>query len=599
MLRTTATTATTASPSLALHSRSLARLHGTRRRALTGLGLCLLSGLAGAQAFGSGPERLLAWPDTGPAADFGLALAGDFDADLRTDLLQLDADRALLALGAATQGDFVRLSQHVSSMAVLSSAGQEDRILLATDTGLSLISWDATSSAFGAQSLAGAAWIDARQLRVADGHLFGLSADGQSLLVARDFESAGSLPVSVALAGVAQELVTLDWSGSADSELGVLDSNGVHLFDSNGQWLQSLALPNFGGFLVPFRQAGNSSARLACVLTLNQADEQWLIAVDSASGAESAVYLGAAHFHAGAAGQLDDSTFTDEDLVLFGSAELSALCLANQSAGAASGSGQSFDLAHTQWMPLVESADPSVDASLFSGHPVLTDLDRDGDLDLAVGLEYLESGTPVEELAICYGARIDAQAQRVMLPQMHAGTTNMHFVPEDENLPAAQWTWELGMHAKVPAQSPLNLDRIEVRTWREIPDASRVLVMNGAVVHSELVDIAQTVDLAIPTAAEATGLLDEVLWIELRFVGLDAQGVLLDAGPSRLLAFAATEEWLTSYVELLPLTGSVFSVSAPLLPAASGYESDDSGLGAGPTPGLPPRGDASLQWVNP
>ena len=369
--------------------------------------LLLVGSSAAAQTTFAGARHGV--PLTGGSA-FGRAVACDLDGDGVLDLVQRHDGGAATALLAPAELEApIALPGARADLDLVPGAAPSgaDALVEIDAAGLRLAWLDvATGFVQGAgfaQEVAGGGLVRALELDGAPGvDLLALAADGTTLH-AYAAAGGGYAHAFVHPAGAAvREALLVEWDGSAPPELALATDLGieVHAVGPGGLTpVHSQAALAPGALLARVGQVGLASERLAWV-TPSPAAGQWLLVL-GATGAPEHVDLGSLGATALVAGDSGLDGF--DDLLLNHTFSHELLGMTNLRSGAVPGA-VSFTgaLAQLVLFPL----GPLGAAPGNAARPVLADLDRDGDLDVACADESLQ------EVLVLSGEAVDEELLR-------------------------------------------------------------------------------------------------------------------------------------------------------------------------------------------
>jgi hypothetical protein len=316
-------------------------------------------------------------------------VAGDFDGDLHTDVLLLDGGELRLIYGPPTYLAGWGSGLLGYDLALVSGAGVtgHDAVVLLDASGPALVSYTpGAAEDFTVDDLQLTGWGGAQRVAVSgdgDRVLYGLGAGGMSLLVAEGAFGGTLAERSLPLDDPGLELLPCDWTGTSDDEVLVLTEGGVVVYDRQGVKLLEMFAPMDDAFAVVLRQDGYAKDRVASVVSQPGSTDQFLHVMDELT-AEMPISLGGSQAHTMVAGDTDGDG--DDDLVITHRLVLSPpdtapFLFTNRSDGDPPGTDATFTAlpGDTFLMPLGVGTNAGPDQQ---STPVLTDLSRDGDLDL-------------------------------------------------------------------------------------------------------------------------------------------------------------------------------------------------------------------------
>ena len=416
--------------------------------------LLLASLLAAPAAAQSGTltlhDKTIALGSSSPADSKSTLLVSDVTGDGSDDVVLLDDGSVVLHYGLGITQAAFPLANRVSAIAIVPTPpGLADLLLIVDDNKVRLYS-DYSAGAFTVQALTVPGWPEASIVHATDFgsdgfvDLVGLSSDNLTVLILRDLNSGAPLASSFSLPSEAHDLALLDWAGTTDDEIAVLDANGLTIFDPTGVAVDSSAQPVGSGRLQPFSQAGYSKER--CALLVHQAGSVRLQVLDDATADAALTLTGTSAYELAAADVDGDG---DDDLFVQHGGAASQL-LPNQSNGAAPGVGATFTLA------------TSVGYSFPSGNgtssqvvnPAFGDVDNDTDLDLVA----YDGASDL--LTLNLNQTVDVATRRIVLLNSTEPISELQLHQDPEEPPLVD---RAGLHLALIA--PPGVSQIGVDVW--------------------------------------------------------------------------------------------------------------------------------------
>lgn len=542
---------------------------------LTSIGLATLSHAQltpDAPPFDASATHTVPWtaPSHQPGDPVGRTIAVDLNGDAHTDLVSLDAGRAVYVFGPGLYESCTELATGVLDLCVapgLAPTG-DDALALVSQAGVELvwIDYDDPNDEFvRTQFVGGAGWESAQRVRWARGagpfhdRLVGIDETGTKLLGMIDPAGAALVLDEVTVPFRVLDVACADWSGDAQDEILLLTVGGLFVANLQGGALEFLPLGSERGSLVPFRVQGDDKVWVGATLTFGQPAQTWFFTArrfQSFTG----IYLGGVEAYAGAAGDVDRDGDDDVVLATRGTGASTAVrwpgAHASEAHGVVGGGTPSgllylenvleprghhhgqdplpWDVEASHFLDL-GVASPGVGGSDPGGHtahPVLADLSNDGDVDLAWFSRDLEALLVSENAALDHTrGRVGFEFPASSFVYDHAtydGVLSLVFEPPADPLPGA--------------------NTLLVHEWVQVSEEG--LYEEGAYLYQfDLpTDWSQPLDLLMWNAEVDPGV---IVTLDARLANLTPEGAVVAMGPSATRTFSMFQvgtDWLEGEV---------------------------------------------------
>lgn len=188
------------------------------------------------------------WPPNGPPhGEITRTIAGDFDGDLRRDVVALDGGQPLFLYAPTNWSVIHRIAAQANDIETASRAGPQgcDSIAAVGAFGLSRFDFTPALHTFAPVNVsASAAWLGAQLVRCADANAnsaidyAGVCADGTHVVTLVD-PGPNGVEIVFDTGSSVRDLRFVSWSGSAGRELAVLTTRGLQIRTTAGTLLQS------------------------------------------------------------------------------------------------------------------------------------------------------------------------------------------------------------------------------------------------------------------------------------------------------------------------------------------------------------------------
>lgn len=448
-----------------------------------------------------------------PGDAYTRTVAGRFNDDPQTDLVVLRNGKAMLVLNPTIWNAALEYPlSAINDIAVLPGTSK-DQILTVDGSGLRAWSRNSaldtyTSSTIGSTAWNGAVFVRAANLDGANGFdFYGINSTGDKILVTLDDGQGGYTTTSFSLSDTPTQLVALQYDGSGDLEIASVDADSIQIHELDGTIVDSTTA-NTGGVIAAITDSSSTDDTLAIVYDGGAGTEVVRVLSD-ANGLSTAMNIGNVDPVSMIACDVDDDG--DDDLVLNGTTGYRLCVLKNQNG--------SFSNMAKQWVDYGPGgAAPDNDA-----WPVATDIDHDGDLDLAVPVQ------TDEWLALLVNQDIDESTMQPTVNNILASRSWNGTEIEDR---------VLKLNVDNPSMIPQNATHLEILFYRQESLAAETTPEPAQVHHFTVVAGSHTYSTGIMqfpiNSEEETQIF---YWVQ-RFVALD-NGEYTEVFPAKCHAFVS------------------------------------------------------------
>jgi hypothetical protein len=504
----------------------------------------VLGAPASAQWIEKSTERVLPYDSTTATGDLRTRSAsGDFTGDFRLDVVSVDGNDSHLdfAYDAGLMTATFSVTGDANDVATVRTApGSPSKIVTTSASGLTLYE-NYSSGAFTTSSTVGTSiWDDASRVipclfdTNSETDFIGLSDDKKTVIVLLDGLTGSPATSSFPIPNAALDIAVVDWDGG-QYEIALLFTNGVSIRRKRGTTVTNVLLTADTGSLVTFKQAGYARGRVGVVH--EDTGNMYLTVFDSTT-TESPVSL-PDESYAAVAAELDGDG--DKDLLVASRDVDECKILYNESDGVAPGTSATFTATSGEIVDFQDASSYNADQNAW---PIFDDFDNDGDNDVALYVEDLDS------LVIQYNEFVLQDGERPTLEDPGPGAMII-------DLEASPDVAELVLDVDTPTA-----DACVLEVWRHLPGTTTLDEERWFYEYRDIDESAErfTIDLIDTNLSyPALAAVDTVFYVVVYMVDEDVHGTAVTAETPALWAISA-EDGMVTTLSQAPGAGGVIDL---------------------------------------